>query len=275
MNGSDVIHELNSQLSPTYSVLQALDAGGQGSVFLGKRNGEDVAVKLFFPEDDRRRIERELDFLAGHTHPNLVRVLGHSDVRIRSRDCAVVIYELIPGGDLRGPIAAAELPLAEVVIDAGAQLGSAVEYLWSHRIVHRDIKPGNVFVRSDSDYVLGDIGFARHLDLSTLTPIGAVVGTNGYKAPEQQAGRRNLTIHADIFSLGVTLYEFASHIHPFDRTQSKIGSESPLPLDSHRPDLPSGVANLIDKMLRSDPSLRPVEVSGRFEGATGGAGCST
>lgn len=255
---------LESQLQPSVASLVHLGAGGQGAVFRASRHGETVAVKLFFPEDDRRRIDRELAFLSKAEHENIVRVIDFADVRVDNKDCVVVIYEFLSGGDLRASIESAEVLDSQRLATIGWQIGAAIEFIWGSHVVHRDIKPENVFVKSEEHYVLGDFGFAAHLDLSTITPANMVVGTRGYRAPEQQAGRRHLTIHADIFSLGMTLYEIAALEHPFSNDQARIGHVLPRALSELRPELEDELTRLIDKMLRARPARRPNSISERF-----------
>lgn len=264
MSENEVINQLSAQLLPDITHLEDLDAGGQGVVFKGQLGGETVAVKVFSPADDPRRVERELHFLAGNSHPHLTHVIEFHTVTIEETDCIAVVYEFIPGGNLRQAIAIPDDSSSNTVVAAGLQLGGAVEFLWEHRIVHRDIKPENVFLRGEDDFVLGDIGFAKYLHLSAVTPQNAVVGTAGYRAPEQQAGRRALTVHADMFGLGITLYELAAHTHPFNFDQNRIGDDLPQPLADLRPVLPKELCSLIDRMMSFDAAVRPTTVSEKF-----------
>lgn len=261
MSQDSLIEELRAVALPEFEVSDRLDGGAQGLVFKAQYNGEVVALKLFNPADDRRRVLREIEFLKENHHECLIQLLTHKSVTIRKRECMVAVYEYMLGGDMERIIRVESEPSACRIAQAGERLASAVEFLWANHIVHRDIKPGNVFIKGEGDFILGDIGFARHLDFSTLTPIGQVVGTDGYKSPEQQAGRRRLTIHSDMFSLGIVLYEYAAHVHPFSCDQTRIGHEPSQPIGELRPDLPPLLCEIIDQMLEDVASKRPASVS--------------
>jgi len=185
-------------------------------------------------------------------------------VVLNGATCSVVAYEYLPGGDLRKHLTGNAVPLTkQKILEIGQDVASAVEVLWLNRIVHRDIKPANI-VDGATNFVLVDVGCARHVDRSNLTLVGHVAGTPGYMSPEQARGRRNLTIHSDIFSFGVTLYELAACRHPFQQNQALIGFMSPAPLSSVRPDLPQVLTGLIDQMLSVVAAQRPSNLAFRF-----------
>jgi len=190
-------------------------------------------------------------------HPNLVKIRTATTVNL-GVDYPLVAYELLHGGDLRKYLDVAAPVLSQrEILNIGADVASAIEILWLHRIVHRDVKPANVVDAGADRNVLVDVGFCRHIDRSNLTLVGQVAGTPGYMSREQAQGRRNLTIHSDIFSLGVTLYQLASKCHPFQGNQALVGVLKPLPLASHRPDLHPALTQLIDQMLLVVPAQRP------------------
>lgn len=256
---------LRAALPPEFRVDGYLNAGGQGTVFRGQYRGQDVAIKLFGPNQDQRRLEREIDLLQRIDHPNVVKIRTFTTVDLDGSTCAVVAYEFLSGGDLRVSLSAHNPPItANRVLKIGADVASAVEALWQQRIVHRDIKPANIVAASSDRYVLVDVGLARHVDRSTLTLIGHTAGTHGYMSPEQARGRRSLTIRSDIFSLGVTLYELASRQHPFSRNQILIGCIRPTRLDSLRPDLPKALTGLVDQMMALVPAQRPSNLALRL-----------
>lgn len=248
--------------------------GGQGTVFRGSCNGTDAAIKVFKTDADTRRIDREIELLSTLNCPHVVRLLHHLGAVIDTEPVRVLAYELHTGGDLNQHLRpGAATVTAEEVLRIGAQVATAIDTLWSKRIVHRDIKPANIVRASDGRYVLVDVGFARHLDRSDITIPGGAPGTRGFRSPEQARGRRSLTLNSDVFSLGVTLYVLATKFHPFGAQDFVV----PRPIDlgplNARNDLPPGAAALIGQMLDYTPAKRPSDLAARFA-ALGGNACS-
>jgi eukaryotic-like serine/threonine-protein kinase len=235
-------------------------------VFLGSCNGTEAALKLFDPRGDPRRIERELRLLAEIDCPNLVKLLEATTVTINGTDVALVAYEYHPGGTLLERLTP-ESPAAtfEELKRMGEEVSTAIEALWNKRIVHRDVKPANIVIARDGRHILVDVGLARHIDLSDITALGATPGTPGYMSPEQARGRRNLTIHADVFSLGVTVYELATKTHPYQRDQGRIPQVAPRDLSMVRNDLPATLVRLIHEMMEPSAARRPRDPVDRFD----------
>ena len=258
------LDRLRAVLPPGVTVSGHLGGGGQGTVFRGTCDGANAAVKVFKTNADTRRVDREIDLLSQLACPYVVRLLRHFSATLDSDPARILAYELHEGGDLNQhlvPGAAAVSP-AEL-IKIGTQVATAIDTLWSERIVHRDIKPANVVRAADGRYVLVDVGFARHLDRSDLT-IGGAPGTQGFRSPEQARGRKALTIHSDVFSLGVTLYALASKAHPFG------GRDLPAPVPVNmapltaRGDLSPGFVKIVEQMLDFTPAKRPTDAAARF-----------
>lgn len=233
-------------------------------MYRGRYNGEDVALKVFNPGADRRRLERELTALRTMDSLYLVKVRNFCDVTVGGDQVSVVAYEFLPGGDLRQFLNASASIDERTLVLIGRQISLAINALWKSRIVHRDIKPANIMKATDDRYVLVDLGLARHIDRSAVTVAGALPGTMGYQSPEQAMGRKNLTIHSDVFSLGLTLHEIAGKRHPFGRQQHLVGRTAALPLKQLRPDLSDGLVRLIHQMIDPVPSQRPYNIHDRF-----------
>jgi serine/threonine-protein kinase len=263
---TDVLALLRSQLSSKYVIDGYLDKGGQGAVFRGHHDGRPAAIKVFEPTNDSaKRLEREVELLTKLDCPHLVKAMAVDRVGHQGQSLWVVAYELHTGGDLRSMLEARAPQCAEATLaQIGLEIGEAVDALWAHRIVHRDIKPANIVRAADGRFVLVDVGLARHLDRSAITALGLVAGTVGYMSPEQAFGRRNLTIHSDAFSLGVTLFEIAAKAHPFGRNQGRIGASSAPALRSSRPDLSNRFCGLIAQLLSTRASARPAALRGAF-----------
>ncbi len=264
----DVIRVVNEAGTGKIRLSKPLGAGGQGSVFLGTYEGRDSAIKLFRPGTEIRRVQREIQLLTSSPHPNIVRILGYEAVTIDTVEVYVVAYELIQGRDVSQQIQeATEQCSCRDVCTMGAQIADALHSLWrlGYRIVHRDIKPANIMKATPDRYVLVDFGLARHLDLSNLTLPGAIPGTIGYMSPEQAAGRKNLTIHSDIFSLGLTLFEMAAKKHPYHYNQQLIGQAGPINLRNERPDFPVELVETVEACLSTLPAMRPRNLTERFQ----------
>lgn len=263
------IDKVKVALPSEFSVEDFLGAGGQGSVYRGKVAGRAAAIKLFEKDIDPRRVDRELDSLRTIACPNLVKVLSDCQITIDHRTIGVIAYEFHPGGNLRKLVTNGPACSEEQLLRIGVDVGTAVESLWQRRVVHRDIKPDNVVVAADGRNVLVDVAFARHVDLSAISGLGQAPGTPGYKSPEQAAGRRNLTIRSDIFSLGTTLYELAARQHPFLRNQSLIGKHSPRTLIDWRRDLSPQFCASVHQMISASPIARPVDAIQRLRALLG------
>ncbi len=249
-------------LPSNYQIERPISAGGQGAVFLGKRNGTEVALKLF-TTFEIERLEREIDLLQKDPCPYLVKLIDVHILDLEGTPIPMLVYEYIEGEDLRPLIKAPDIVDQSLLIIIGEHISNAMEHLWSKRVVHRDIKPGNIIQAVDGRFILVDVGFAQHLDLATITA-GGQPGTPGYKSPEQCGGRKRLTIHSDIFSLGVTLFEVAAKKHPWDHNQLFTGRTQPRKLSELRPDLYPELRKLIHNMMHPHPGLRPNCIYDRF-----------
>lgn len=267
---SDPIEVLRKSLPPGYSLGGVIAAGGQGAVFRGTWRAVPVALKLF-STIDVERLRREVDLLSKSGCDYLVRLLDFFTVRLHGAVVPVAVYEFVDGPTVRQLIAqgSGRTGLRDV-LRLGAHVGTAIDHLWTHRIVHRDVKPENIISCSDGRFVLVDVGFAQHLNLRTITA-GGQPGTNGYRSPEQCGGRRRLTIHSDVFSLGVTMFEYATGRHPWNRNQSIMGRMSAAPLSNLRPDFDSQTITVIHAMLQGVPARRPLDIGRRFSALLGGS----
>jgi serine/threonine-protein kinase len=145
-------------------------------------------------------------------------------------------------------------------LDIVAQLCSGLGYAHSQGVVHRDVKPANVFLLQDGTVKLLDFGIAK-LATSTLTRQGDVVGSAPYMSPEQIAGAQDLDGRSDVWSTGVLLYELLTGRKPFDgegltTLLSGILREQPTPIDKYVPGLPQALLNVVAKALEKDRDKR-------------------
>ncbi len=213
-----------------FEILGPLGRGGVGDVFRARDPQllREVAIKVlqtaFGPEPDRqRRFEREARAAASLNHPNIVAV---HDIGVHE-GMAFIVTELLEGETLRQRMNGRLLPSRQAV-DYAIQIANGLAAGHDRGLVHRDIKPDNLFITKDGRVKILDFGLAKMIDpggsddaTATVTldgvQIGPVVGTPSYMSPEQARGLR--TDHrSDIFSTGIVLYEMLSGFAPFRRS---------------------------------------------------------
>ncbi len=254
-----------------YRLEERLGHGGMGEVFraFDTRLSRRVAIKVMLRGDAGQteaveRFLREARAASALNHPNIVTI---HDVGETPDGGHYIVQELIEGRTLRALVE--ERPPLSTVIDIAGQVSRALGAAHAAGIVHRDVKPENVMVRGDGYVKVLDFGIARVVDLggasTTRTEIatrpGLIIGTTAYMAPEQARGGA-VGPPADIFSLGVTLYELVSGERPFTAPTSlgvlaAILSDQPLPLGRVQPTTPQSLDVLVLRMLAKDASDRP------------------
>jgi serine/threonine protein kinase len=214
------------------------------------------------------RAKREVEIMSVCNSPYLVKPGPIDLTRTTFKGHRLLYYseQWIEGRDLRTEIAASGPMNIPDVAKLGAQVSQAIEELWDHHKVHRDIKPGNIiFSQTTSDFVLLDLGFALDLDDQSLTGAGMIPGTLIYFSPEQTlpSTKRILDFRSDLFSLGVAMYECVTGIHPFyspgmyrDQVLMNLVSTQPVPPVQRRADIPSQLGSVIMRLLAKKPHLR-------------------
>ncbi len=233
-------------------------------MFRGTCDGVEAAIKVFGAGIDTRRIDREIDLLSELKCPYVVRLLRHFTGMLGTEPVRILAYELHGGGDLTRHLAPGAAPLSSSdLLRIGRHVAEAISTLWSKRIVHRDIKPANIVCAADGRYMLVDVGFARHLDRSDITLAGAP-GTVGFRSPEQARGRKSLTIHSDVFALGVTLFTLACRSHPFGGRDPLLPQPADMTPLLSRSDLRCEFSKLVQEMLSFAPASRPTDIASRF-----------
>jgi serine/threonine-protein kinase len=180
---------VNDQLPGELELMSVLASGGQGAVFRGSYNGHPAAVKVYFPGQLHKRIEREVRALEKIGCYSIAPLLWWGSLSREGYNLPVVATELVEGVPLDKTLAHGSLAtdqLGAIAYDVAA----AVEAMWKYRIVHRDLKPSNILIRENGRACVIDLGLARHVDESSLTVMGATWGTYGYLSPEQTKGVR-------------------------------------------------------------------------------------
>ncbi len=251
-----------------YEILDEIGKGAMGVVYLAKDPliGRLVALKTFRigysvkdseMEQFRARFRREAQSAGILSHPNIVTI--HDVVEESEEGVAFIAMEYVRGTNLKvllqGPMPL-EPGFVAGVVD---QVADALDYAHSRGVVHRDVKPANIIITADNRVKITDFGIAR-LDSSNLTQEGQLLGTPNYMSPEQILGKE-VDHRADIFSLGVVLYEMLTRHKPFQGENLTVVSHRIVydqftpPADYVR-ELPPGVEAILAKALDKDPGRR-------------------
>jgi eukaryotic-like serine/threonine-protein kinase len=257
----------SGRMAGRYQILERLGRGGMATVYRAHDPtiGRDVAIKFLHAslcEDAgyRARFLREARAAGGLQHPNIVVVhdVGEIDGR------PYMAMELLEGDTLSMVMESADggLPLRDVTV-MGIQLARALDYAHQRRIVHRDIKPGNICrLRTSQTVKVMDFGIAHMESTGTemRTRVGDVLGTPQYMSPEQTRGER-LDGRSDLFSVGIVMYQALTGHRPFQADSLvalavKIAKDEPPPLEKERPDVPASLRRVVERCLAKAPDRR-------------------
>jgi tRNA A-37 threonylcarbamoyl transferase component Bud32 len=249
-----------------YDLLEELGHGGMGVVYKARQRRADrvVALKVIRsgPAIDaalRERFAAEARALARLQHPNIVQIFEVGE----EAGCPFFSLEYVAGGTLArrlkdaGPLPSAEAAgLIEI-------LAGAIDAAHRAGVLHRDLKPANVLLTSDGTPKVTDFGLAKRLDTEEgVTLTGAFLGTPSYMAPEQAAGYHEAVGPAtDVYALGATLYELLTGRPPFRArtplaTARLVVEADPVPVRTHRHDVPADLEAICLKCLEKDPARR-------------------
>jgi serine/threonine-protein kinase len=254
--------EISAAFPGRYQSVQVLKSGGQGAVFRVEAGldqqqprGTPIALKIYYADQLEERTEREVNALKQIQIESLVQFVGTGRTTIRGLPCIWLETTFIEGESLaaiitRGPLSRSQA--ATIAHDVAV----ALDQLWTHRIVHRDVKPDNIMLRPDGHAVLIDLGVARHIELDSLTTYGKTWGTEGYFSPEQSRAVRSLTCKSDVFALGIVVQESLLGRHPTGRRQPQLVAGGPATA-AIQPGLPAEFIALVDRMVHRDPVRRP------------------
>jgi serine/threonine protein kinase len=242
-----------------YTLVEKLGVGSMGTVYRAKDTvlGREVALKTIRTNAEagtelRERFYREAKTCARLQHLNIVTVfdLGEQD------DFAYIAMELLSGSDFRRIIEAhTQIPLISK-IDAMIQICEALGHAHQQGVIHRDVKPSNLFLSEKGCPKVLDFGIAR-LPSSRLTMVGRVLGTPNYMAPEQILGKPS-DGRADLFSAGIVFFELLTYHHPFqsDLVPRRIVDSEPDSLFDHDSSLPLPLDRVLTRVLSKDPNDR-------------------
>ncbi|MBK8255927.1 MAG: SUMF1/EgtB/PvdO family nonheme iron enzyme [Polyangiaceae bacterium] len=270
--GLSVGPTVGSMVGP-YRLVREIGRGGMGVVFEGVHSeiGQRVAVKLLLPSgsskpSSTKRFLGEAKALSRVAHPGLVHVLACGEA---PNQAPWIAMEYITGQTLRRRMDQhpGGLPIFAAVGFA-RQIASAIAAVHKAGIVHRDLKPENVLLTRDDEVKLGerakvlDFGIAKWVDDDAgLTTEGIILGTAGYMAPEQCVGDQSVESPADVYALGIILYECLCGARPFVGPAAAVLRQhlfaEPPPLSTRVPGLPNELHALVSTMIAKEPSLRP------------------
>jgi serine/threonine-protein kinase len=257
-----------------FRIAKRLGEGGMGVVYqaFDEKLRRVVAVKVLlasYGADERRRLFREARSAAAVTHPNIAAVYEvHEEA-----EPPFLVMELVEGHSLRALMHSEPLAV-EVALSVGAEIAQALAAAHAAGVVHRDLKPENVMISRVGGVKLLDFGVAKIVDAPRLegkgpaisasltrSIEGSVVGTPEYMSPEQAIGEL-VDARADLFALGVVLYEMLAGQRPFRRatvvqTLIAVSRDDPPPLAELNRVVPASVTKLVHRCLAKNPADRP------------------
>jgi formylglycine-generating enzyme required for sulfatase activity len=259
---------------PGFEIREWIGGGGMGDVFRARqtRLGREVALKILRPAflaDPERlaRFRREAEVAAGLQDPHLLPVYDVLEVR----GVPVIVLPLVDGCDLgrilsdrtlvqrgepsegRHPWSAlADADFLDRVLPVLDQVVEAVAVLHRAGVLHRDVKPSNVLVDGRGHVQISDFGLARLGEEAALTSPGRELGTPGFMSPEQWAGQPDVDARADLFGLGVTLYQALTLAAPFGKARLTANHPPPAPISALQPLLPAVFDAVVLKSLEPD-----------------------
>jgi len=249
-----------------YEVIRELGKGAMGVVYLGKdpKINREVAIKTLRFEDEfdaadmtamKERFFREAESAGRLVHPNIVTIYDAGD----DGDISYIAMELLSGTDLKDFTTKGKLLSVNETLEVVAKVADALDYAHQQGVVHRDIKPANIMRLKDGTIKVTDFGIAR-ITSQSKTATGTVMGTPSYMSPEQLAGSK-VDGRADLFSLGVTLYEMLTGEKPFTgesvaTLMFRIANTPHQNIMTLRADLPPGTEEIINTALQKTPDER-------------------
>jgi serine/threonine protein kinase len=252
-----------------YTIQQLLGSGGVGEVWRARdeRLRRDVAIKVLLPHfasdaDRVRRFAEEARTAGALNHSNILTVYDIGE----HYGTPYLVSECLEGQSLRQRLDAGPISVREALV-IGLGVSHGLEAAHARSIVHRDLKPENTFLRSDGGVKILDFGLAKLQIALDEAPAGTehtltsvIVGTAAYMAPEQVKGE-NVDARADLFALGVMLYEVLAGQHPFRRSSTfetlhAVLTVDPFDLSSLNPHVPVALSRIVMRLLQKTPDAR-------------------
>ncbi len=252
-------------VSGRYEIRELAGTGGMGSVYraLDRQAGIDVAVKVVSTTEasNLARFDREARVLMGLSHRHVV---GYKDRGVTDQGRPFLVLDWLEGETLAQRLAHA-VPTVEQAVALVGKIARALGHAHAQNVVHRDVKPSNVFLVGagwDEPRVL-DFGVARLLSGTKLmTRSGTALGTPAYMAPEQARGQRDVDARADVYALGCLLFESLTGHAPFEGDDvmavlAKVLFEEPPRLVASASAFPASLDELVLRLMQKEPGQRP------------------
>jgi serine/threonine protein kinase/WD40 repeat protein len=249
-----------------YRVLKVLGEGGMGKVFLAEDPAlqRSVALKVMKPslarnKNSRQRFLQEARAAAAIEHDNIIHIYQVSE----DRGVPFVAMPLLKGASLDDVLRRAGALQLKQTLRIGTQIAEGLTAAHERKLIHRDIKPGNIWIEPTGGgrVKILDFGLARTTEGETgLTQSGAILGTPAYMPPEQARGEK-VDHRADLYSLGCVLYRMATGEMPLKGNDTMgmlmaLAMQEPTVAKLVKPDMPQALSDLIMKLLAKDPSKR-------------------
>ncbi len=240
-----------------YRIIRVLGKGGMGMVYLADdlTLNREAAVKVNFStgEESAAQFLQEAHLLAALRHPNLPRVTDY----FIEEPCQYLVMDYLPGLDLQSWLERDGRQPWQVIHPLAVQLVDALSYMHSQKppVIHRDIKPGNIKLRSDGSPVLVDFGIAKAADSSQKTSIGARGYTPGFAPPEQAGGSRTGP-YSDQYALAATLYTMLTGIKPVDSIKRVLDMEIIPEACTLNDQISRNVSDALERAMSIDPEDR-------------------
>jgi serine/threonine-protein kinase len=254
---------LGKVFNQRYRLKEKIGSGGMAEVFLADdlSLGREVAVKVLHPQfaSDPSFIQRfryEAQAAANLNHPNIVNIYDWGN----EGEQYYIVMEYVEGRDLKGILNAEGRLLPERAAEIAAEISAALQFAHRRNLVHRDIKPHNIFITNLGQVKVMDFGIAREGNGVGMTQTGVVMGTPQYISPEQAQGL-SVDGRSDIYSLGVVLYEMLTGRVPFDDPSPvtvayKQVKEDPVPPSALDPEIPPALEAVVMKAMAKNPANR-------------------
>ncbi|MHC4839487.1 MAG: protein kinase domain-containing protein [Planctomycetota bacterium] len=248
-----------------FTIIDKLGQGGTATVYRAMEpvNLKPVALKIISPfaavkEGFLKRLRRSNEISVKLQHPNIVRTFTMGEYE----DVHFMVQELVEGNPLDAFLQEGADPITEE--DARkymAQIADGVDYLDGRSLIHRDIKPGNIYVSNNGTAKLGDFGLSRMTDDVGQTAEGYLLGTPHYISPEQANGAKDLDTRADLYSLGATFYHLLAGepLFPGDNLQQVVLAhltKDPEPLSAANESVSPEFAAIIDNLVQRERDSR-------------------
>lgn len=251
------------RIAERYQLLERVGEGASSIVYKARDLvlETDIAIKLFRPEystsgEGLERLRQEITLARNIAHPNVLRLYDVGSFRDRT----YVTMQWVAGSTLAAAIRNAGPYDEAAAVEIAAKLASALGAAHARRVLHRDVKPGNVLLDEEREPYLADFGLARLIGAPSITSEGKFVGTPYYCSPEQ-ANLRPLDERSDVYSLGVVMFEMATGRRPFesaDRIEVLEMHRTMVPPDPRRfrEELSKGYAEIVLRCLAKEPGER-------------------